>query len=67
MKRPDLMSSVVAGFVGSIALLFLVMVFDKINATTTPLYPSQNAATWLMLGFLTGMVVQVGVRTTGVS
>jgi len=67
VKKPDLMSSVVAGFIGSIALLLLVMAFDKFQATTSPLYPASSVAGWLMLGFLTGMVVQVGIRTAGVS
>lgn len=59
MKSPfELVPLLVAGVVGAGALLILISFFDNTNTKMT---------TYLFLGFLTGMGVQVGVRVTGVS
>jgi hypothetical protein len=67
MKRPDLISSIVAGFVGAFALLAIVKVFDSFNTARPALYPTEDPAGWLLLGFVVGAITQVGVRLTGVS
>jgi hypothetical protein len=58
MKMPDIKSTVIAGAIGALALFILVKLFDSNNT---------NPNTYATLGFATGVLVQVGVRLTGVS
>ncbi len=58
MKRSNLIPALIAGALGAGLLIILVNFFDSGN--TKP-------GTYLGLGFLTGVGVQVGVRLFGVS
>ncbi len=58
MKHIDALSVGIAALIGALALLVAVGLFDKNN---------QQSGLYAMLGALTGAIVQVGLRTSGVS
>lgn len=58
-KRPfEVIPLLVAGTVGAFVLYALVGLFDSTNT---------KQATYTLYGFVTGVLVQLGVRLTGVS
>jgi hypothetical protein len=59
MKSPiEFVPLLVAGAIGAGVLVLLINFFDNTNAKTS---------TYLLLGFVTGIGVQMGVRVAGVS
>lgn len=58
MKRSNIIPALVAGAIGATLLIVLINFFDNTNP---------KPGTYLLLGFSTGMGVQLGVRLFGVS
>lgn len=67
MKHLDAKSSLVAGFVGAIAVLLMVQLFDYVENDQPALYQATTPTVWLVLGFLVGFSVQAAERLTGAS
>lgn len=58
MKRPDILSTAIAGLIAAVLLLMLVAILDKDN---------NKSSLYAFVGFIVGVGTQVGVRLAGVS
>ena len=54
----EMVPIITAGVIGTVALIILINFFDSDNSKFT---------TYAFLGFVTGAIVQIGVRLAGVS
>jgi hypothetical protein len=67
MKRLDVGSSLLAGVAGGILLWLTVQIFDQFENNSPSLSVCVSSGTWLLLGFVVGLGVQVTERLTGAS